>query len=86
VKPLKQRLETEEDVRPFPLLRGGCRPLVGWHVRAFLPGDPDNPLASQVVCWFDIQGGMGAGQNHLAEMLEGIRKCTVRRRGASLRC
>ena len=30
-----------------------------------------------VVCWFDVGGGMGAGQNHIQEMEEGIRKCTV---------
>eukprot|EP00961_Rhodomonas_salina_P034375 463240-Rhodomonas_salina.2 len=30
-----------------------------------------------VVCWFDVGGGMGAGQNLKAEMEEGIRKCTV---------
>ncbi len=32
---------------------------------------------ASVVCWFDIGGGMGAGQSHLEEMEEGIRKCTV---------
>jgi hypothetical protein len=32
---------------------------------------------ADVVCWFDVGGGMGAGQNHLDEMKEGIRKCTV---------
>ncbi len=30
-----------------------------------------------VVCWFDVGGGMGAGQNPRKEMEEGIRKCTV---------
>ena len=32
---------------------------------------------ASVVCWFDVGGGMGAGQSHLEEMEEGIRKCTV---------
>ena len=32
---------------------------------------------ADVVCWFDVGGGMGAGQNHIQEMEEGIRKCTV---------
>ena len=32
---------------------------------------------ADVVCWFDVGGGMGAGQSHLDEMQEGIRKCTV---------
>jgi len=32
---------------------------------------------ADVVCWFDVGGGMGDGQSHLAEMEEGVRKCTV---------
>jgi hypothetical protein len=32
---------------------------------------------ADVVCWFDVGGGMGAGQNQMKEMEEGIRKCTV---------
>jgi hypothetical protein len=32
---------------------------------------------ADVVCWFDVGGGMGAGQNLIQEMEEGIRKSTV---------
>lgn len=32
---------------------------------------------ADVVCWFDVVGGMGAGQSHLDEMQEGICKCTI---------
>ena len=32
---------------------------------------------ADVVCWFDVGGGMGAGQSHFVEMEEGIRKSTV---------
>jgi hypothetical protein len=32
---------------------------------------------ADVLCWFDVSGGMGAGQSHLREMEEGIMKSTV---------
>jgi len=29
-----------------------------------------------LVCWLDVVGGMGAGQDHRKEMQEGISKCS----------
>lgn len=34
-------------------------------------------LEDDLVCWLDVGGGMGAGQNLKVEMAEGVRKCTV---------
>mmetsp|Transcript_69115 Transcript_69115/g.144098 ORF Transcript_69115/g.144098 Transcript_69115/m.144098 type:complete len:662 (-) Transcript_69115:402-2387(-) len=34
-------------------------------------------VEDEVVCWLDVGGGMGAGQDLKAEMIEGVRKSTV---------
>jgi len=40
-------------------------------LKAFLEQEGD------IVCWFDVEGGMDVGDDHLKKMMEGIRKCTV---------
>jgi hypothetical protein len=40
-------------------------------LKAFLEQEGD------IVCWFDVEGGMDVGDDHLLKMMEGIRKCTV---------
>ena len=32
---------------------------------------------AEIMCWVDVEGGMGAGQNHLEEMLRGIEAARV---------
>ena len=34
-------------------------------------------METDLLCWFDVSGGMGAGQDHLAEMQAGIEQCAV---------
>jgi hypothetical protein len=32
---------------------------------------------TDLICWFDVKGGMSAGQSHLDVMQEGIKRCSV---------